>query len=602
MKCRDIPLRSPLKIKIALKLNYDCPPIKMKRILFLIIGLLICFSSGSKEKISVSDQRKFDYFFLEALKLKEDGKHNAAYNALLYALEIDSTSSAALFELSNYYLYMSKNSLALDALKKAVDYKSDNFEYKIALANLYRDLKQNKESITIYEELVGKYPSKPELNYYLSDLYVRQGEVEKGIHALDVLEENIGMNQMLSMRKFQLYAMIEQKDKAFFEVEKLARKYPNEARYEIMLGDLYLEQNSPDTALMHYRKAHEIDPENPYYIVSMANYYEYKGDNEAALSEIDAALRNSKLDVETKLGILGRYIQVLQQGKKDVNSAIGLFETLLEQHPQEKELNLMYGQFLQMRDKLEEAKFQFQIVTESEPDNINAWKLLMGIYLRMEDMDGCIKVCDDALTHFPDDPEFYFYKGAAYYQKKEYQKALDTYNAGLSTVPEKDPALKSNFYGQMGDLYYHLKQKDKAYEMYDMALQFNDRNIVVLNNYAYFLSLDKKDLSKAERMSNQCVKLQPDNSTYIDTYAWVLFVQGSYSLAKFYIELALSKDSEKSGEIIEHYGDILFMNGEQDKAIEEWKKALDMKEKAGEDTTVLKKKIADKEYYENDPG
>ncbi|MDR3062250.1 MAG: tetratricopeptide repeat protein [Dysgonamonadaceae bacterium] len=573
--------------------------------LFIVIGLLACFSSGSKEKISmsdsISDQRKFDYFFLEALKLKENGDHNAAYNALLYSLEIDSTSSAALFELSNYYLYMRKNGLALDALKKAVDYGNNNFEYKIALANLYRDLKQNKESVTIYEELVEKYPSKPELNYYLSDLYVRQSEIEKGIHALDVLEENMGMNQMLSMRKFQLYVMIEQKDKAFFEVEKLALKYPNEARYEIMLGDLYLEQNSPDTALVHYGKAHKIDPENPYYIVSMANYYEYKGDNEAALNEVDVALRNSKLDVETKLGILGRYIQVLQQGKKDVNSAIGLFETLLEQHPQEKELNLMYGQFLQMRNKPEEAKFQFQVVTESEPDNINAWKLLMGIYLRLEDMDGCIKVCDDALTRFPDDPEFYFYKGAAYYQKKEYQKALDTYNKGVSTVPEKDPALKSDFYGQMGDLYYHLKQKDKAYEMYDMALQFNDRNIVVLNNYAYFLSLDKKDLSKAERMSNQCIKLQPDNSTYIDTYAWVLFVQGSYSLAKFYIELALSKDTEKSAEIIEHYGDILFMNGEQDKAHEEWKKALQMKENAGEDTTVLKKKVADKKYYENDP-
>ncbi len=565
-----------------------------------MIGLSVCFSSFAQEKLSSSDQRKFDYFFLEAVKLKEANQHADSYNAFLYALEIDSTSSAVLYELSNYYMFLNKRQLAFDALKKAVYYNGDNFEYKIALANLSRDLNQNKEAITIYEELTQKYPSKPELNYYLSDLYVRQGEIQKGIHALDILEENLGMNQMLSMRKFQLYSMLEQKDNAFAEVKKLARKFPNESRYEIMLGDLYLEQNQPDTALVYYQKAYAIDPENPYYIVSMANYYEYTGKNEAALNEIDLALRNSKLDVETKLGILGRYIQVLQQGKKDINSAIGLFETLLEQHPQEKELNLMYGQFLQMRDKPEEAKFQFQVVTESEPDNLNAWKLLMGIYLRLEDMDGCIKVCDDALAHFPNDPEFYFYKGAAYYQKKEYQKALDVYNQGLSTVPEKDGDLKSNFYGQMGDLYYHLERKDKAYEMYDKALEHNDRNVVVLNNYAYFLSLDKKDLSKAERMSNQCMKLQPDNSTYIDTYAWVLFVQGSYSLAKFYIELAISKDKNASGEIIEHHGDILFMNGEPEKAVEEWIKALGLKEKEGEDTRLLKKKIADKKYYEKE--
>ncbi len=572
----------------------------MKYILFILIGLSVCFSSSGEAKVSPSDQRKFDYFFLEAVKLKEADRHGEAYNSFLYALGIDSTSSAVLYELSNYYMFLNKRNLAFDALKKAVKYSNDNFEYKVALANLSRELNQNKEAIAIYEELVQKYPLKPELNYYLSDLYVRQGETEKGIKALDVLEENLGMNQMLSIRKFQLYLTIEQKDKAFAEVKKLAHKFPNESRYVIMLGDLYLEQNQPDTAVVYYQKAHAIDPESPYYIVSMANYYEYTGDNEAALNEVDIALRNSKLDVETKLGILGRYIQVLQQGKKDINSAIGLFETLLEQHPQEKELNLMYGQFLQMRDKPEEAKFQFQVVTESEPDNLNAWKLLMGIYLRLEDMDGCIKVCDAALVHFPDDSEFYFYKGAAYYQKKEYQKALDTYNDGLATVSEKDVDLKSNFYGQIGDLYYHLEQKDKAYEMYDLALQSNDRNIVVLNNYAYFLSLDKKDLSKAERMSNQCMKLQPDNATYIDTYAWVLFVQGSYSLAKFYIELAISKDKDASGEIIEHYGDILFMNGDPEKAVEEWNRALVLKEKVGEDVTLLKKKIAEKKYYENE--
>ncbi len=565
-----------------------------------MVGLSASFSSMA-ERSSLSDQRKFDYFFLEAIKLKEAGRISDAYNAFQYALEIDSTSSTVLYELSNYYMFLNQKQMALDALKKAVKYNNDNFEYKVALANLSRELNQNKEAIAIYEELVRKYPLKPELNYYLSDLYVRQGEIEKGIHALDVLEESLGMNQMLSMRKFQLYSTIEQKDKAFGEIKKLAEKFPNESRYVIMLGDLYLEQNQPDTALVYYQKAHTIEPESPYYIVSMANYYEYTGANEKALNEIDLALRSPKLDVDTKLGILGRYIQVLQQGKKDINSAIGLFETLLEQHPQEKELNLMYGQFLQMRNKPEEAKFQFQVVTESEPDNVNAWKLLMGIYLRLDDMDGCIKVCDDALVHFPDDPEFYFYKGAAYYQKKEYQKALDTYNKGLADVSDKDAEMKSNFYGQMGDLYYHLKQKDKAYEMYDKALEYNSHSIVVLNNYAYFLSLDKKDLTKAERMSNQCMRLQPDNPTYIDTYAWVLFVQGSYSLAKFYIELAISKDKDVSGEIIEHYGDILFMNGEQEKAVEQWNKALELKEKEGEDVTLLKKKIADKKYFENEP-
>ncbi len=579
------------------------------RYILLLLGVLCC-SLGTANpvvstpvdtvsRLSDADKRKFDYFFLEGVRLKEIEKHSDAFNAFVYALEIDSTSSASLFEMSNYYLFLGKNDLAIDALRKAVKYSSDNFEYKVSLANLARELDMKDESVAIYEELIKKYPDKPELNYYLSDLYARTGQVDKAIKALDTLEESIGMSEALSLQKFRLYNMIEQRDQAFNEVEKLAAKYPRESRYQIILGDLYLEQANPEKALTYYQKAHAIDPENPYYIVSMANYYESKGENEAASKEIETALKSPKLDVEIKLGILGRYIQMLQQNKKDMDTANTLFETLMNEYSQEKELNLMYGQFLLMQNKTEEAKFQFQVVTEATPENINAWKQLLGVYLKENDMDSCIKVCDDALVHFPETPEFYFYKGAAYYQKKEYQAALDVYFEGLKVLSDDDPDLKSDFYGQIGDLYYHLKQKDKAYESYDTALQYNERNIVVLNNYAYFLSLDKKDLSKAERMSNQCVKLQPDNSTYIDTYAWIFFVQGNYSLAKFYIERAISKDTDKSAEIYEHYGDILYMSGEQDKAVEQWKKALEMKEKEGEeDTTILKKKIADKKYYE----
>ena len=155
--------------------------------------------------------------------------------------------------------------------------------------------------------------------------------------------------------------------------------------------------------------------------------------------------------------------------------------------------------------------------------------------------------------------------------------------------------VKSNFYGQIGDLYYQMKKMDEAYKAYDEALKYNENNAPVLNNYSYFLTLDKKDLKKAERMAAQCIKLEPDNATYLDTYAWVFFVQGNYTLAKIYIENALSKDTTNSAELVDHYGDILYMSGEKDKALEQWKKAKEM----GKDTDVLKQKIAKGIYIED---
>ncbi len=575
----------------------------MKKFPIFIIGLfyLLQVTAAGNLGNPIPDKdkqnRKFDYFFLEALKLKQGGKHADAFEALFRCLEIDSTSSAAHYEISNYYLYLKRADMVVDHLEKAVRYSPDNFDYKVALANVCRELGMNEEAIKAYEELIKKHPDKPELNYYLSEIYTKQGQIEDAIKALDVLEENIGMNESLSIQKYRLYTSIEKQAEANREIEKLTVKYPTEPKYPIMMGDLYLEQNEPEKAYTYYQKAYQIDPGNPYYTVSMANYYEYTGDKEAAQKQVDSALRSTQLDIDTKLNILVRYIASLQRDKKGTEGVDALFKTILEQHPQETDLNMLYGNFLMSTGKVEDAKFQYQIITESAPEDEEAWKQLLAISLQEEDMEECIRICQAAQVHFPENAEFYFYEGVGLYQLKNYEKSLSVFLKGKDLVEKNDLQLLSDFYGQIGDLYHHLGEKNQAYESYETALKYNNKNIGVMNNYAYFLSLDKKDLSKAERMAAQCVQAQPENSTYIDTYAWIFFVQGNYSLAKFYIESAISKDGGKSGEILDHYGDILYLNGLKDKAVEQWQKALEK----GKDTEIVRKKIADKTYYE-DPG
>jgi tetratricopeptide (TPR) repeat protein len=571
----------------------------MKRIFILIAACISCFCCFANDTDKdYANKHKFDYFFLEALRLRELDKHTDAYNAFQYALKTDSTSSTVLFELSKYYRFLKNDSLALDALQKAVKYTPANFEYKVALANLEKEMRKFDEAIAIYEQLIREYPAKAELNFYLSELYLNIKQVDKAIQSLDDLENNMGINEAVSMQKYQLYIRTEKRNKAIEEIEKLAAKFPAEPQYPIIIGDVYLEQNDTINALLHYNQACRLDSINPYYLLSMARYYELTGKEEAVIQEINKALRNQALDVDTKLGILEKYIQNLHRTQKDMENANALLETLLEQHPQEKELNAVYGEFLLFQEKIEEAKFQFQIVTEANPENITAWRRLLTIALRENNTDEIIAICNGALIHFPDAAEFYFYKGTSYYMKKDYATALTTFREGLNVIPEDNRTLLSNFYGQIGDIHYHLKEKEKAYQSYDKALEYDENNLLILNNYAYFLSLDKNNLDKAERMSAKCVQQQPDNATYIDTYAWIFFRKENYSLARFYIESALSKSKDINGEIIEHYGDILYMTGNTGKAVDEWSKALEIREKDDENTLILKKKITDKTYYE----
>jgi len=542
-------------------------------------------------------KKKFDYFYLEALRLKENDKHSEAYAALQYALKIDSTSSAALSALASYYSFLQEDSLAVDALQKAVKYSPQNFEYKVSLADAYREMGNLTDATRLYEDLVAEQPSKPELNFYLSDLYLKQNKIDKAIQSLDALENTIGMNEALSMQKYKLYLSVEQPENAVNELEKLSAKYPAEAKYPAQIGDFYMDREDSDKALIYYEKARKIDPQSPYYVISMSNYYESKGDSAAAINEIELALKNPQIDIDTKVSILGKYVGNLASNKKDIEIANSLFKALMEDNSQETDLNLMYGQFLLSQEKWAEARSQLKVVTEADPENLLAWRLLRDLAIKEEKPDEVIRVCDSALVIFSDNPEFYFYKGLASYQMKNYQDALTVFQKGVQYIPEDDVNSLSDFYGQIGDLYHQLGNKDDAYKSYDKALEYNENNIGVLNNYAYFLSLDKEHLDKAERMSAQCIKMQPNEPTYIDTYAWVFFQKGNYSLAKFYIEGALTKGKENNPEILEHYGDILYKTGNTDKAVEQWEKALKAKEE-GEDKTLLKKKIENKTYYE----
>lgn len=546
-------------------------------------------------QLSPEQQRKFDYFYYEAANLKNAGKYDAAYDLFSYCLSLDTASSPVLYELAMFQLQRNRPEKAVEMLKSAVAHSDDNFTYRMTLAGLYRNLGMYGEASDSYEELVKRYPDKSELNYYLADALTQEGEIGAAIDAYNVLESTMGMNETLSLQKFKLYQTLKQPDKAFEEIEKLANKYPMNARYRLLMGDLHLENEETEKALACYQKAHEIDPDDPRYIVSMANYYDQTGDKEAAEQEIRDALVNEKLDVETKVGILSRYVQRLQQTQQGIENANSLFQTLLDQHPEDTELKLMYGSLLMAQQKEEEAKFQFQLVTEMEPSNEGAWQQLLNISLKGEDIPEVIRICTRCKELFPEAPEYYFYLGIGYYMQEKYQESLDTYYAGLKIIPEGNGVVKSNFYGQIGDLYYQMEKMDEAYKAYDEALKYNENNAPVLNNYSYFLTLDKKDLKKAERMAAQCIKLEPDNATYLDTYAWVFFVQGNYTLAKIYIENALSKDKTNSAELVDHYGDILYMSGEKDKALEQWKKAKEM----GKDTDVLKQKIAKGIYIED---
>ncbi len=211
---------------------------------------------------------------------------------------------------------------------------------------------------------------------------------------------------------------------------------------------------------------------------------------------------------------------------------------------------------------------------------------------KLQKGDEVISVADTAMVYLPKESNLYLLKGISQLKKEEYDSALQTFKAGVSTVSDEEPSKKVEFYLQIADILASQNKLDSAFVYYENAYQLDPNNATLLNNYAYYLSLINKDLTKAELMSAKTVQAYPDNVSFLDTYAWIFFKQGNMTLAQMYIQQAIDKGGNENGVVMEHYGDILFFNGDLDNAVNWWNKAKE----AGNDSKLLEEKIIKQTY------
>ena len=442
----------------------------------------------------------------------------------------------------------------------------------------------------------------------LVDLYNRTKNYEKVIHTLDRLEKLDGKSEQISMEKFRMYLAMDDNERAFAEIDNLAKEYPYEMRYLTMLGDIYLENGKQEEAYDTFQKVLGNEPGYAPAMLSMASYYEKTGQDSLYRIQLDSLLLNRKVETDTKLNIMRQLIMRSERGDKDSTRIVGLFNSMLAQEQETADVAMLAAQYLLSKRMDEEAKPVLRQVLDIDPENKPARLQLLSFAISKEDLDEVIRLCAPAVEYMPEALEFYYYWGIAHYQKKEHDEALEVFRKGVRQVgPDSDKSMASDFYSIMGDLYHLKKMNAEAYAAYDSALVYKPDNIGALNNYAYYLSVERKDLDKAEEMSYRTVKAEPTNDTYLDTYAWILFEKGKYAEARIYIDQALQNGGDKSSVVVEHCGDIYYQSGEREKALEYWIQAEKLAEESADNEDEardakelkrLKKKIANKKYYE----
>ena len=549
-------------------------------------------------------QQRYDNFFLEAIVQREKGNSDAAFDLLRHCVDIDSTRSEAYFYLAQYYGALKQKDKMLGMMKKAVDLEPDNTTYLETLANVYISQRQYAEGIEMLERLYDKSRERDEVLGMLVQLYEQQQDYDNAIRTLNRLETLEGKSERLSFAKSSLFTQKGDKKAAISEMKKLADQYPHDNNYRCLYGNTLYVNGQQKKALAIYHEILKDDPDNRNAQMAMLAHYNEQHDSAAANRLIEEILLNKQSSTEDRVTLMRQVIGDSERAGGDSTRVLQLFHRMLDLPQSDADMALFCATYMNLKKMPKDSiGAVLEKAIQIAPDNAAARLQLVSYAWQNEDRDKVIALCKEARQYNPDEMAFYYYQGIAYYQNSQLDEALDAFQNGIGVITQQsDPAIVSDFYAVMGDIMHQKGMDREAYAAYDSCLQWKDDNIACLNNYAYYLSIKGEQLDKAEQMSYRTIKAEPKNATYLDTYAWILFMQKRYSEARIYIDQTLQNDSDTSAVLLEHAGDIYYHVGDTDKALVFWQQSLDRavagndKEIQGPRRQVLIRKIKLKKY------
>lgn len=519
--------------------------------------------------------------FMEATQARLGGQLAKAVQLYQQCLKLDPGNAASMFELAKLAHQAQNFPQALDYAKRAVATDKENIWYRFLLADLYGQNRQFNDAAGVYRDVLAKWPERTEVHFELANALAQGGQVDAAVKALADLEKRIGPNGELLMQQFNLLMGTGRFAEAEAVMQRAIAADPKEPQYQGMLAEVYEQQGDTAKALAQYQKALAADPGNSMLRIALAEHYYATGRMEDAYRELGEAFLDPELDIDAKMQVLIGFFEMTEhEGEKPsdrpdlIRRSYTLIEALERAHPESGKPNTIHGDFLMRDGKLLEAREQFRMAASKEKDRYPIYFQLMQLDLQLGDYEGLRTDAEECIAMFPTAPENHLYHGIALSQLERHGEAVEALITGRDLVVDNPPLL-AQFWTSLGDTYNAAKEHAKSDQAYERSLALVPDNPGALNNFAYFLSVRGEQLDKAERMSKRSLELAPEEATYMDTYAWVLFRQKKYAEARTWIEKALVGGGQ-SGEVVEHYGDILFELGDKAGAMEQWRKAKDL--------------------------
>lgn len=567
------------------------------RLLFCLAQLL-CLTA-------LHAQTRFDYFLLEAERLRTNGQFSSATELYQHCLELRPEAPEANYGMAIMQMLLRNDSIGISLLERACAVDSCNPWYLTTLATVYLEDRNVEAVVPVLERLARIKPRRNDVHEQLAYLYHTQGDTEKAIESLNHIEMNDGVSVNLSVEKARMYLHIGDSAKAFNEMQALCDEYPYDMNCFVLSGNIHDEAGDTAQALALYRYVQEREPSNEYMQQALLRHLISCGKQDEYRHARDSILFSSQTSSSMRITVTRAFLSDARHDSLSYHQVLAVLDSMLMLTQNDVSLLELKAGYQASTDSCDEKEFNqtMKDILEVEPNHKLALEQLLTYYGRNDSLAALEDICRKGVNYYPESLPYHYYLGIALVQQNKQDDAKNILRQGLNSRDEEATELLiSDVFSLLGDITYAPLHEAEAFACYDSALVYNPDNVPVLNNYAYYLSLHYMRLDEAEEMSYRTVRAEPKNKTYLDTYAWILFIKDDFTGAKHYIDQVVDPAAEDkdilenlefSGVVLEHAGDIYARNGQMEQAIRYWKLAL-KKDSTG--TELLKRKVKEKRY------
>ncbi|MBQ3245527.1 MAG: tetratricopeptide repeat protein [Bacteroidales bacterium] len=533
----------------------------------LALLMSVCKTAGAQP---VRPQSSSENMVLSAVERYNDRDLEASEALLAAVLANDGTNDAAWYYLSMIAVEKKEMAEAEEFLRKACELDPDNYWYRYRLARLYAVTQRQELTISMYEDLLEDFPKKSDLYFDMVELYAAQGEYEKALDTLKEIETVFGMTEGIAMYRFNLLRTLERHEEAYESLEEYNRQYSSPYVLST-LADYQMSMYNDSTALAYYDEALDIAPDYSPALLGKAETLRMTRKYDRYFDVLEKYVRTSDSPSSAKSDYLMAIVQ--RTDPKFVRSFMPQLDSVmavaLEVHPADSSILQTAGIYYYSTDRKDKARDHFRLNAETYPESLSASANLVEFLMFAEEWEALSEEGRKAYDRFPEETGFLEMASVGDYNLKEYDKVLDICEKVLEVAPD-DSSRTLRAWSTMGDIYHQLGEDKKAYKAYDKALKINPDYVYVLNNYAYYLSVQGKKLKKAYNMSRRTIEAEPDNATYLDTFGWILYLQGKALEAKPFFKHAMLYGGKESPVVLDHYAEVLYALKEYDMAFVYW--------------------------------